>query len=148
MLKRVCSTFERFMCTVTFTRYTAAGIMAIGLPGGGIRVAGINGAESRRLDGRPANGTVGLAPTTNKRSIGGSGIRKILSIDAGVFVESSLPLFSPRLKRGPGSQGFLLVAGLVAFCSFHSWCPLYCPDPGAQDCSDDAGVVLIVGAQP
>jgi len=71
------------MCTGTFTRFTAAGIMAIGMPGGGIRVAGINGAESRRLDGRTANGTVGLAPNTNKRSIGGSGMRKILSIDAG-----------------------------------------------------------------
>jgi hypothetical protein len=103
------------MCTITFTRITAAGIMAIGTPGAGTRVAGFNGAESnilfskvlmkhrqflqtltvistalfcsthleaqvlragnhvalrclgnipgpRYLDGRTANGTVGLAP--------------------------------------------------------------------------------------
>jgi hypothetical protein len=103
------------MCTITFTRITAAGITAIGMPGTGTRVAGSNGAEPnfllskdpmkhphflqtlavistalfcsthleaqvlragnhvalrclgnipgpRYLDGRTANGTVGLAP--------------------------------------------------------------------------------------
>ena len=37
------------MCTITFTRITAAGIMAIGMPGAGTRVAGFNGAESKIL---------------------------------------------------------------------------------------------------
>lgn len=37
------------MCTVTFTQFTAAGIMAIGMPGSGTRAAGINGAESNIL---------------------------------------------------------------------------------------------------
>jgi hypothetical protein len=37
------------MCTITFTRITAAGIMAIGMPGSGTRVAGFKGAESTIL---------------------------------------------------------------------------------------------------
>ena len=48
-LKRTGSTTVRFMCTITFTRITAAGIMAIGMPGSGTRVAGFNGAESTIL---------------------------------------------------------------------------------------------------
>ena len=34
------------MCIITFTQITAAGIMAIGMPGPGTRVAGSNEAES------------------------------------------------------------------------------------------------------
>src|SRR5208337_2458905 len=111
------------MCTITFTRITAAGIMAIGMPGAGTRVAGSNGAEPnfllskdlmkhrqflqtlavvstalfcsthleaqvlragnnvslrclgnipgpRYLDGRTANGTVGLAPNLSPQFTG------------------------------------------------------------------------------
>jgi hypothetical protein len=34
------------MCIITFTQITAAGIMAIGMPGPGTQVAGSNEAES------------------------------------------------------------------------------------------------------
>jgi hypothetical protein len=34
------------MCTIMCTRITAAGIMAIGMPGSGTRVAGSDGAKS------------------------------------------------------------------------------------------------------
>ena len=37
------------MCTITFTRITANGILAIGMPGSGTRVTGSNGPESSIL---------------------------------------------------------------------------------------------------
>ena len=122
-LKRTGSITVRFMCTITFTCISAAGIMAIGMPGSGTQAAGFNRAGSnsilskdlmkhrqflrtlavistalfcsthleaqvlsagnhvslrclgnipgpRYLDGRTANGTVGLAPNTSPEFTG------------------------------------------------------------------------------
>ena len=48
--------------------------------------------------------------------------------EAGEEMDFDWPEFLPgeRIKAGITEivLGLLLVAGLVAFCSFHSWCPL------------------------
>jgi hypothetical protein len=48
-LRHTGSSIVRFMCTGRCTCITAAGIMAIGMPGSGTRFAGINGGESNVL---------------------------------------------------------------------------------------------------
>jgi hypothetical protein len=54
------------MFTITFTRITAAGITAIGMPGTGTRVAGSNGAEPNFLLSKDPMKNRHFLPTLNR----------------------------------------------------------------------------------
>ena len=150
------------MCTITFTRITAAGIMAIGMPGSGTRVAGSNGAEPnfilskdpmkhrhflqtlpvistalfcsthleaqvlragnnvslrclgnipgpRYLDGRTANGTVGLAPNLSPQFTG-TEWRVVRTGDGVVELKCLGDIEGPRWLNGRTADGTVGVA--------------------------------------
>jgi hypothetical protein len=150
------------MCTVTFTQFTAAGIMAIGMPGSGTRAAGINGAKSnillskdlmkhrqflqtlavistalfcsthleaqvlragnhvslrclgnipgpRYLNGRTANGTVGLAPNLSPEFTG-TEWRVVRAGDGVVELKCLGDIEGPRWLDGRTADGTVGVA--------------------------------------